>query len=504
MSIYAVIGCVAVVVYVCILIGIAVRSTRNTDATSTGKKFYLGTGIGLIVLLFSMMSSSFSTWVIMGCPVTTYNSGFAWLALVVLYQTTMGFTCGYLGPRFWRLRQARNYVTQSDLVVDYFKDNKIRYLMGTAFVLGMVSSCVAQFRAIGTAISVMSEGKISYLAASLFLCVVVAFYSCIGGFMGSALVDCFQGMLFTFVLWGGLLVVLFKIGGLGSLFAGVANVDPNLILFAQPGQASSWTPAAAISFSLISVVGGMVAPGFWQRYYAADSAKTLKKMTIWFPLLIGVGISLTGGLVGLAAHAFEAQGYVIADPSAVYQLLLSTISSPIWSVFVVIAVLAAGMSTISGYTSGSSMIITYDFIHVMKPDVDDVKLRDHGRKVIVILMGLSWVLSLYSTSAVSSLIALAASFYGCALYPVVTIFLWKRGTYAGCLAGQVASLIGVITTHFFIKAPLGIHAGVWGLIAGFAVYFIVSLLTQPVSDEARKEFLRPLKETREYSYTKCD
>lgn len=500
----AIVGCIAVVVYAGIILGIALRSSRNKDTVSTGKKFFLGSGLGVIVLLFSMMASSFSTWVIMGAPVTTYTTGMTWVMLVTLYQMTMAFSCGYLGPRFWRLRRARDYVTQGDLVADYFKDNKIRYLMGTGFVLGMFASCVAQFRAMGTAISTMTDGVIPYWAATLFLFAVIAVYVCIGGFTGSALVDTFQGMLFTFVLWGGFAVVLVKLGGLGNLFDEVAAVDTRLILYGDNSPDSLWPPVAAITFCLTTCFGGGFTPGFWQRYYAADNPQTLKKMSVWFPILVSLGVTTSGGLVGLAAHAFEARGITISNPSSVFQLLLSAISTPYWSVFVVIAVLAAGMSTVAGYMNGSAMILTYDFIHTFRPNIDDVKLRDRGRIIMVAMMALAYLLSQFTTSAVTALIALAVAFYAVALYPVITIFIWKRGTYAGCLAASVGSLCAVIVTNFILKNPLGVHSGVWGLMVGFSLYFLVSLATKPIPAEQRAAYLEPLRKTKVYERTYTD
>lgn len=115
-----------------------------------------------------------------------------------------------------------------------------------------------------------------------------------------------------------------------------------------------------------------------------------------------------------------------------------------------------------------------------------------------------YLLSVYATSAVSALIALAVSFYACAIYPVVTIFIWKRGTYAGSIAGMIGSLVGVVITNFIVKTPLGIHPGVWGLIVGFACYLVVSLCTKPIPEEKRDIFMEPLRRTRVHSKTKLD
>ena len=49
MSMPAMIGCIAVSAYSLILIEISYRSTKKADTVSSGKKFFLGNGLGLIV-----------------------------------------------------------------------------------------------------------------------------------------------------------------------------------------------------------------------------------------------------------------------------------------------------------------------------------------------------------------------------------------------------------------------------------------------------------------------
>ena len=51
MSMPAMIGCIAVLAYSLILIEISYRSTKKADTVSSGKKFFLGNGLGLILSL---------------------------------------------------------------------------------------------------------------------------------------------------------------------------------------------------------------------------------------------------------------------------------------------------------------------------------------------------------------------------------------------------------------------------------------------------------------------
>lgn len=494
-------GLFAVLIYTCVLLGVSFRSARIGAAGSTGKKFYLGSGTGTFVLLFSMMASSFSTWVIMGAPVTTYTSGHTWIALITLYQMTLSFVCGYLGPRFLILRKRFDFLTHADLLVEYYQTNSVRYLLGTCFLLGLATTTIAQFKAMGTAISAMTGGALPYWACALYVMLAIAIYIFFGGFHGTALIDTFQGVLFTIILFGGLFVALTQIGGLSNMFDLIAAKDMRLVLYGT-GADALWPANTAISFCIVAVVGGFFSAGFWQRYYAAKNTGTLIRMSLWFPLLVSVGVSLTGGLVGLSAHAFT--GVEIADASTVFQTLLAAISSPYWHIAVVIGVLAAGMSTVAGNMNGVGLITSYDFARNLGKGIPDSKLRNIGRAASLAAMTLMYIFSLRTPSSVTALVQLSTAFYSTALYPIIGIFLWKRATLPGVLAGMGGSLGGVIVTNFFIKNPLGIMAGCWGILIGLILFVVVSLCTKPVPAEQRARFMAPLKEARTKPETNVD
>ncbi len=489
-------GIIAVIAYTLIILSICIRTARNTALNDTGKKFFLGTGTKTFVLLFTTVASTFSTWVIMGAPASTYLHGHTWIALVTLYQMSMAFVCGYLGPRFWVLRHKHDFVTQADLVVHYYRTNVFRYVMGACYIISLSTATIAQFKAMGTAISVMTDGAIPFWAASLYVGMIVGIYVYFGGFHGEALVDTFQGLLFTVVLWGGLIVVLFKSGGLSGMFDKIANVNDQLLLY--QGTGSYWSPQMAISFCLVSIMGGVVHPGFWQRYYAAKDTRTLVNMSIWFPIMVSICVTLSGGLVGLAANLYKLE---VTANDAIFQTLLSSISNPVWSIIVTIGVLAAGMSTVAGNSNGASMIISYDFVRHLKKDAPDSQLKSVGKKCIIILIIFAYICSLNTPSSVTMLIQLMAASNLVALYPVIGIFVWKRATIPGCLSGMIGGFATVCVANFIFVNPLGIVAGGWGFAVGMFLFIVVSLLTKPIPDEWRSEFTRPLQKTKVLAQT---
>jgi sodium/pantothenate symporter len=159
------------------------------------------------------------------------------------------------------------------------------------------------------------------------------------------------------------------------------------------------------------------------------------------------------------------------------------------------------MSTVAGNSNGAALIISYDFIRYLKKNASDSSLRKAGRISIIVIVVLSYLCSLRTLESVTILIHLSNTFFLIALYPIVGIFIWKRATVPGCLSGMIGGFIATCVTNFYIRNPLGIVAGGWGLAVGIPLFVVVSFLTKPISAAQREEFLRPLKEAKSLPQT---
>ena len=83
---------------------------------------------------------------------------------------------------------------------------------------------------------------------------------------------------------------------------------------------------------------------------------------------------------------------------------------------------------------------------------------------------------------------------------VLGVFAWPRSTKTGVCSGLTVGLIITILFTFVWVHPLGIHAGIWGLIFNLPISILVSLATQPAKRETldkffEKEFLDSAYET---------
>ena len=499
----AIITLLIVIGYGLVLIGISYRSSK-TGQIKTGKQFFLGTGIGPFVLMFSTLAALCSTWVVMGCTTTTYTTGWQWIALVVLYQQTFSLSVGYFGPRIWKLRQTYDYASHGDLLAHYYDSKALRYLTAVSYLMLCVFHTLGQLSAMGLAVSAATGVNMNIII--IMIAAIVIIYSGVGGYKGTALIDTLQGMIFTFVIFGGLVFVLFKLGGLPNLFSEVGTVDPKLIIYNGNMEGTRWPLITALSFTFIGGIGGITTPSFWLRYYTAAKPKDIiDRMSVRTGILASIVVPLASGLIGLSAHAFINRGAAVIDnPGTVFQSLMSQIGGSYWVILLILACIAAGMSTVASNMNMSALIMTYDVVHVFRKDIDESRLKNIGRGVMVALVCVGAVLAMTATSALTTIVQIAVGFGAAPLFPLIGIFIWKRATKQGAIAGMIGSLAAQTFSVVVIPNPLGIVGGTWGVIVGAICFVAVSLMTKPYSQEYRDNYLAPLKKGKVYSTTNTD
>jgi len=112
-----------------------------------------------------------------------------------------------------------------------------------------------------------------------------------------------------------------------------------------------------------------------------------------------------------------------------------------------------------------------------------------GRIFIVIILLVSfWIALMPLGQLVKIGIQMAYPGYLLAVPLVVGGLWWRRANKYGAIWGLVLGLITLYITIFVVKNPLGIAAGIWGLVVCSIAFIVVSLLTKPTSDKTLREF----------------
>lgn len=441
-----------------------------------------GRNLSPAVAALSAGASDMSGWLLLGLPGYMYASGVVsiWIALGL----TIGACANYIlvAPRLRVFTEvADNAVTLPDYFSNRFND--------TSHLLRIMSAVVIiVFFTVYTAASLVAGGKLFEsslgLSYSLGLWVtagVVVAYTLFGGFLAVSLTDFVQGVIMLIAM---ILVPVVAFTEIGSVSEGLQIAQQtNTEVF-------NWTNGVT-TMGIISLMawgfGYFGQPHIIVRFMAIRSVKDVPTATV-----IGMSwmiVSLIGALmVGLAGIGYIAKNNIeLSDPETIFLVFSQILFHPLISGFLLAAILAAIMSTISSQLLVASSSLTRD---VYKLFID--KEASESRQVLigrisVVAVALAAIfIAGNKDSSVLKLVSHAWAGFGAAFGPLVILSLtWKRMNRNGALAGMI---VGALTIIIWVYGGFEINGqpandAIYSILPGFALSFIttivVSLMTAP-------------------------
>lgn len=458
---------------------IAYKRTTNTEDYMLG-----GRNLGPGVTALSAGASDMSGWMLMGLPGAMYATGVSalWLALGLLIGCYINYIV--LAPRF-RLytEMANDSITIPDFLENRFKD--------TSRILRTVSAIVIiVFFTFYTSAGIVSGGKLfessfgfDYHYGMLLTIAVVVAYTLFGGFLAVSWTDFVQGCIMFVALILVPIVALTDVGGVDGAFNYADNLDPTLF---DPFKGT--TVLGIIGF-LAWGLGYFGQPHIIVRFMAIRSVKDLKKarrIGIGWMFFSILGAMLTG-LVGIAY--FEGQGNGLGDPETVFIRFADVLFHPYITGFLMAAILAAIMSTISSQLLVTSSALTEDFYKTfLHKEASDKQLVLIGRGAVLAIAVIGTFLAWNPSATILSLVGYAWAGFGSAFGPIILLSLyWKRMTKQGALAGIIS---GAVTVILWVQLNLSdtLYEMVPGFFTSLLFTIIVSLLTKQPVDAVKEEF----------------
>ncbi|WYP28585.1 sodium/proline symporter PutP [Alkalihalobacillus sp. FSL W8-0930] len=454
------------------------RTTSHSDYMLGGR------GLSPGVAALSAGASDMSGWLLMGLPGAIFDQGFraAWIAIGLTLGAYINWL--YVAPR---LRTFTEVANNSITIPGYFEN---RFGDRTR-VLRIFSSLVILIFFIFYIASGMVAGGVifnevlgfSYSTGVLVLVGVTLIYTLIGGFLAASWTDVVQGMIMMTALVLVPLVTLITIGGPTEVVTEVRTIDPSML--------NLFTGASAVG--IISFLGWGLGyfgqPHIIVRFMALSSSKGAKKARhIGMSWMI---ISLLGavftGLIGLAYYS--QQGMTIADSETIFIQLGTILFHPIITGFILSALLAAVMSTISSQLLVTSSSLTDDLYKTFfKRSASEKELIFVGRLAVFIVTGCSLSIAWVQPDTILDMVAYAWAGFGASFGPVVLLSLfWRRMNTWGALTGMISGAVTVV-----LWSEFGLGDVLYEIIPGFAVsvlmIYVVSLITAAPSSKVVKQF----------------
>lgn len=441
-----------------------------------------GRDLGPAVTALSAGASDMSGWLLLGLPGYMYASGVVsiWIALGL----TIGAFANYLivAPRLRVFTEiADNAITLPDYFANRFADK--------SHLLRVVSAIVViVFFTVYTAASLVAGGKLfesslnlSYGLGLWVTAGVVVFYTLFGGFLAVSMTDFVQGVIMLVAMLLVPIVAFDAIGGVSQGLTIAQTVNP---------QVFNWTNGVT-TMGIISLMawglGYFGQPHIIVRFMAIRSVKDVPVATA-----IGMGwmiLSLIGALmVGLAGIGYvSSHNMTLDDPETIFLVFSQVLFHPLISGFLLAAILAAIMSTISSQLLVVSSSLTRDVYKLfLDKEASEARQVLVGRISVLVVALVAIFLAGDKDSSVLKLVSHAWAGFGAAFGPLVILSLtWKRMNRNGALAGMV---LGALTVIVWVYGGMTIggqpaNDAIYSIMPGFLVSAIatvvVSLMTPP-------------------------
>lgn len=449
------------------------RATQNLSDYILG-----GRRLGKLVTALSAGASDMSGWLLMGLPGAVYLAGIsgAWIAIGLIIGAWMNWR--FVAARLRQFTEkCGNALTLPEYLANRFADktNSLRIVSALAiltfFTIYCASGIVASDRLF------QSMFNLPYSTALWVGACATILYVFIGGFLAVSWTDTIQASLMITALIMAPLMIIYADGGVNHSLASMQVMAPaHLNMFSNLN-----------SIGIISLLGWGLGyfgqPHILVRFMAAKSPETIPGARrigmIWMILCLAgaVAVGLFGSIY-FAANPGQAAA-VIANPETVFMEAAKQLFNPWITGFLLAAILAAIMSTLSCQLLVCSSALTGDIYKTfLRKTASQRELVWCGRLMVLAVALLAIWLASNPESGVLKMVSYAWAGFGAAFGPVILLSLiWPRMTLSGALAGIITGSITVLVWKHY--AWFQLYEIVPGFLFGSCAVFFVSLLSRP-------------------------
>ena len=470
---------VSLTLYFVLMIAIGLWAWKRSTDTSEG---YLLAGRNLhpAVAALSAGASDMSGWLLLGLPGALFAAGLveAWIGIGLFVGALANWII--VAPRLRKqTEELGNALTIPEFLANRFPDKAIALRVVSALIVVVFFAVYTAAGLVGGGLLFQTSfagvipdlGMSDYMAGIWITCLVVLAYTMVGGFLAVSLTDFVQGCIMVVALVLMPLVVMFGAGGEGGGSLTDVPVDGFLSL----------THGLTLLGFISAVTWGLGyfgQPHIIVRFMAIDTVEKVK--TARNIGMSWMGVALLGSIgIGIAGRAYtQRNGIVVDNPETIFIVLANLLFHPIVTGFLLAALLAAIMSTISSQLLVASSSLTEDFYKLFfRKQASERESVNVGR-VCVALVALAaiWIAS-DPESEVLGLVSNAWAGFGAAFGPLIILSLvWKRMTGAGAVAGLVVGA-GVVAAWIALgwnsELP-GFDGGLYEIVPGFIAAWLAT------------------------------
>lgn len=346
---------------------------------------------------------------------------------------------------------------------------------------------------------------IQYEVCIYVMAALTAVYVILGGYKATAINDFIQGIIMLFGIVAIIFAVVGQQGGFSAAFQKLGELPADGNPEVNGGFADIFGPDPwnLLGVVILTSLGTWGLPQMVGKFYSITDESAIKRGTIIstvFALIVAGGCYFLGGFGRLFPTPPTNEAGKLAYDTIVPSMLENLPDALIG--LVLLLVLSASMSTLASLVLTSSSTMTLDLIYrdkksenaeVKSGEIDaEVSEKIEKRKVVVMrvlicfFIALSVLIALNKVEFIAQLMGISwGALAGAFLAPFLMGLYWKNVTTASvwaCFAwGTGFTLMNMFMGKDAFLNP--INSGAVAMVGGFAVVWIVSLVTKKPKKE---------------------
>lgn len=473
-----------VIIAAFMLIPLAVGLVSSRRSVATSEDFFVqGRGMGSVAVFFTVAATWWSAFAFLGSNATFYTSGPVYLTAMA-WNLLFGLLYYWVGKRVWFLGKRFDYITPSDLLGDFYNSKALRGVVVAVLLVFTVPYLQIQLTGGAYLIEVASQGVIPFWLAALLFYFIIIVYVWVGGIRAIAWTDIIYGALLFFgMLYAGYYISL-QAGGPGAVFGTLLQNSPEYLTL--PGPTGDAGYSLWVSLFLVTAIGAFMGPQIWLRMYAVKHGRLFDLM----PFLLGLAaLAYIGSvLTGYSGVLLEPG---LDNPDQILPIMLAKYAPLGLASLIMAAGASAAMSTANSQIHAISTIVTLDIYrrHV-NPRASQARIVTVGRWSLILFSLVAYVMALTVPGVLVTIGIAALAGTAQLLIPTVGAISWRRAHPTAATVGLLAGIGCVLILTFtpLPRAPLGFHAGVWGLALNTLLFVGMSLMLKRRDPEVVARF----------------
>lgn len=420
---------------------LAVISFAFYKKSQNAEEFMLGNrSLNYVATAIAAHSSDMSIWLFMGLPGIVYTQGMqiAWVPIGLVLGMFCSWT--FVATALRKTTEKYDALTLSSYLEKRFQDTsgKLRVLSALLCLLFFVFYVSSGL--VGMGLMFENVFNIDYHLGILVALLVTVTYTFVGGFVGVAWCDLFQGLFLVMMIVLVPSLALQKLPSLQAITiaAQLKSISLTLLPTTISGIISSLL--LALSWGL----GYFGQPHILVNFMGIKSTKEVSKARnigiTWQIFTLGASLA-----IGIIAIAYFAQ--TLPDAELVFVTMVRSLFSPFIAGFVLCAIVAAGLTTIDTQILVSASTFATDFYKpYFHPKATNKEVLRASKIGVLIMPLISYAVAFNKSTTVYALVEYAWNGLGSSFGPVILTSLYSKrvtanGAFFGMLTGGIIAAL---------------------------------------------------------------